>query len=290
MKSEAARSMYLRPRTLSEACEMLATRRAQILSGGTDVFPALVDRPSPEAVLDLSAIGELRGIEQDEDSIRIGARTTWSDLARADLPPAFDALRAAAREVGSVQIQNVATIAGNLCNASPAADGVPPLLVLDAEVELASGAGIRVLPLSDFLLGNRRTARRPDEILSAVIVPRTSAGGRSGFVKLGSRRYLVISIAMVAARIVTDAAGRIAGAAIAVGSCSAVAQRLPTLEAALLGMPADGALGSVPQAEHLAPLAPIDDVRGSAAYRLDAARELIGRALALCGPELAHAA
>jgi CO/xanthine dehydrogenase FAD-binding subunit len=282
--------MYLRPSTLSEACEVLAQRPAQILSGGTDVFPALIDRPPPDAVLDISAIDELRGIEQDKGSIRIGARTTWSDLARADLPPAFDALRAAAREVGSVQIQNVATLAGNLCNASPAADGVPPLLVLDARIELASGAGLRFLSLSEFLLGNRRTARRPDEIVSAVIVPRASAAGVSAFVKLGSRRYLVISIAMVAARIAVDDAGRIQEAAIAVGSCSAVARRLPGLETTLLGMPASHGHRSLVTAEHLSPLSPIDDVRGSATYRLDAARELIGRALDLCLPEHADAA
>ena len=282
--------MYLRPSTLSEACEVLANRPAQILSGGTDVFPGLVDRPSPDAVLDLSAIGELRGIVHEDAAIRIGARTTWSDLAKADLPPAFDALRSAARTVGSIQIQNVATIAGNLCNASPAADGAPPLLVLDAAVELASRAGLRRLSLSEFLLGNRRTARRPDEILSAVIVPRDAATGASAFVKLGSRRYLVISIAMVAARLVTDDAGRIEQAAIAVGSCSAVARRLPGLEEALVGQAAAVGVGQVLRAEHLAPLSPIDDIRGSAAYRLDAARELIGRALDGCCGARAHAA
>ena len=99
------------------------------------------------------------------------AATTWSEIAAANLPPAFDALRQAAREVGSIQIQNRGTIAGNLCNASPAADGVPPLLALDAAVELASANGTRQLPLSEFITGYRRTARQPDEILSAVIVP-----------------------------------------------------------------------------------------------------------------------
>jgi CO/xanthine dehydrogenase FAD-binding subunit len=282
--------MYLRPSTLAEACEVLAERPVQILSGGTDVFPALVDRPAPESVLDISGLQELRGIRQTEGEIRIGARTTWSELARADLPPAFDALRAAAREVGSIQIQNVATIAGNLCNASPAADGAPPLLVLDAQVELASRTGSRRVNLSDFLLGNRQTARRRDELLSAIIVPRASATGRSAFVKLGSRRYLVISIAMVAVRLVTDRSGRISKAAIGVGSCSAVAQRLTALEAALVGAPAEPGLASYVRPAHLAPLSPIDDVRGSAAYRLEAARELVGRALDLCRPERADAA
>ena len=281
--------MYLRPSTLKEACEVLAQRPVQILSGGTDMFPSLVDRPAPEAVLDISGIGELRGVTQSESEIRIGARTTWTELARTDLPAGFDALSAASREVGSIQIQNVATIAGNLCNASPAADGVPPLLILDAEVELASRTGLRRLPITDFVLGNRRTARRADEIVSAIVVPRASAGGRSAFVKLGSRRYLVISIAMVAARLTIDD-GRVAAAAIAVGSCSAVGQRLPGLEADLTRRAADDDLGALLREEHLAPLSPIDDLRGSAAYRLEAARELISRALDLCRPERAHAA
>jgi CO/xanthine dehydrogenase FAD-binding subunit len=281
--------MYLRPSTLSEACEVLAQRPVQILSGGTDVFPVLVDRPTPDAVLDISGVAELRGIV-DDGEIRIGARTTWAEIARAALPPAFSALQAAAREVGSVQIQNVATLAGNLCNASPAADGVPPLLVLDASVELASRTGRRRLGLAEFLLGNRRTERRPDEILSAVIVPRERAVGRSAFVKLGSRRYLVISIAMVAARIATDPAGRVADAAVAVGACSAVAQRLTGFEARLVGRDIRESLADLLEPEHLAQLSPIDDVRGSAAYRLEAARVLVARALDLVLAEPAHAA
>src|SRR6185312_12387938 len=107
-------------------------------------------------VVDLSALATLRGIRFERDHIRIGGRTTWTDIIRADLPPAFAGLQAAAREVGSVQIQNSGTIAGNLCNASPAADGVPPLVAFDAEVELISQRGTRRLPLAQFITGNRR--------------------------------------------------------------------------------------------------------------------------------------
>lgn len=209
----------------------------------------------------------------------IGAGTTWTELLRADLPPAFDALKLAAREVGSIQIQNRGTVAGNLCNASPAADGVPPLLALDTEIELASSRGRRVLPLSDFIQGNRQTARQPDELLVALRIPRASTAGISHFLKLGARSYLVISIAMVATRLVLDETGRIMEAAIAVGACSAVAQRLRRLETALIGRHAgDEALAAVadwPFDE----LSPIDDVRASAAYRRRAAAELVRRAL-----------
>jgi CO/xanthine dehydrogenase FAD-binding subunit len=191
--------MYLRPSSLDQAVHALAVHRGRILSGGTDVFPALGDRPLDDPVIDISDLAEISGISLAADHVRIGGRTTWSEVIAAPLPPCFDALKAAAREVGSVQIQNLGTVGGNLCNASPAADGVPPLLALDAAVELTSAAGRRVLPLEEFMTGNRKTLRRDDELLTAVIVPRTIDRGRSAFLKLGARRYLVISIAMVAA-------------------------------------------------------------------------------------------
>ena len=126
--------MYLRPSTVEEAVAALAASGAKILAGGTDFYPALGDRPLKVPVLDITAIAELTGIRSASSLLRIGARTSWTDIAKADLPPAFDGLKAAAREVGSIQIQNAGTIGGNLCNASPAADGVPPLLTLDASV------------------------------------------------------------------------------------------------------------------------------------------------------------
>jgi CO/xanthine dehydrogenase FAD-binding subunit len=230
-------------------------------------------------VLDINALSGLRGVSDDGGHIVIGARTPWTAIAHADLPPTFDALKAAAREVGSIQIQNVGTVAGNLCNASPAADGVPPLMVLDAEVELRSAGGTRRLPLQKFILGNRKTALRPGEMVTAIRIPNVSAQGASAFVKLGARRYLVISIAMAAVRLVVGSDGRVMEAAVAVGSCSAVAQRLPALEAALVSRAADISLGAAIEAEHLAGLAPIDDVRGSREYRIEAAREIIARAL-----------
>jgi CO/xanthine dehydrogenase FAD-binding subunit len=173
-------------------------------------------------------------------------------------------------------------VAGNLCNAPPAADGVPPLLALDADVELVSRTGTRRLPLRDFIVGNRKTARRPDEMLARVIVPRGLDDARSAFLKLGSRRYLVISIVMVAAVVQVDEAGSVAQARVAVGSCSVVAQRLLALEKDLLGARATVGLGALVSPEHLAPLSPIDDVRATATYRRDAALTLVKRALAAC--------
>lgn len=273
--------MFLRPRTLSEAVEALTAPDARILAGGTDFYPALGDRQVAVPVIDITAIPELSGITVTDREVRIAGRTSWSEVIAAPLPRCFDALKAAAREVGSIQIQNRGTVAGNLCNASPAADGVPPLLALDAEVELISRAGTRRLPLAAFITGNRRTERRADEIVTAVIVPR-SIDGPSCFLKLGARRYLVISIAMVAAVIEAGGDGRVLQARIAVGACSAVAQRLTELERTLTGARAGPGIGRLVTPRHLSGLSPIDDVRATAAYRRDAARILVARALEQC--------
>ena len=274
--------MYFRPRTLQEAVHTLATHGGHILSGGTDFFPALGDRPAPSPIVDISALGEIRGISIEPDHIRIGGLTTWTEVIRSPLPRCFDALKSAAREVGSIQIQNRGTVAGNLCNASPAADGVPPLLALDADLELVSTSGMRRIPLCNFIVGNRKTLRRPDEMLSALIVARKLDDARSTFRKLGARRYLVISIAMVAAVVQTDQADRVIEARVVVGSCSVRAQRLAQLERDLVGARATLGWGSVVTQKHLTGLSPIDDVRATAEYRLDAARTLVERALEDC--------
>src|SRR5689334_19111108 len=188
---------YLRPHSLDEALSALA-RPHTVLAGGTDFYPARVGRSIDEDVLDIGGIGDLRGISEGEAGWRLGATTTWSELIEADLPPLFDGLKQAAREVGGRQIQNAGTIAGNLCNASPAADGVPCLLALDAEVEIA-GPRSRRLPLRQFITGVRTTALARGELVVAIHVPRARHDARSAFLKLGARRYLVISITMAAA-------------------------------------------------------------------------------------------
>ncbi len=277
-----ANAPYTKPRTLDEAVSLLAAGDALILSGGTDFYPALGDRVLRDPVVDVSALGELRGVSRESDHFRIGGLTTWTDVIRHPLPRCFDALKSAAREVGSVQIQNRGTVAGNLCNASPAADGVPPLLALDAAVELASRSGLRRMQLADFLVGNRKTQRRSDELLTAVLIPREVEDAFSAFLKLGARRYLVISISMVAVVVKTDDKGKVLDARIAVGSCSAVARRLRGLEHDLVGVSLRDGLGRLVNAEHLASLSPIDDVRATAEYRKDASLLLVQRALDSC--------
>ena len=286
---------YLRPTGLDEALGVLTSGGPGgspwvVLAGATDHYPARVGRLPDEDVLDVTAIGGLRGIQAAGAAHGaaggwwIGALTTWTDLVEAPLPPLFDGLKAAALAVGGLQIQARATIAGNVCNASPAADGVPNLLAMDAVVALASERGPRTVPIAEFITGNRRTVRAADELVTGFIVPAPPSGTtmRSTFEKLGSRAYLVISIAMVAAIAEVDADGGIARARIAVGACSEVAQRLPGLEAALAGASSTEvvtSIGDVVRPEHFAHLSPIDDVRGTAAYRREAAAELVRRAL-----------
>ncbi len=271
---------YLRPASLESALAALAARPLAILAGGTDFYPARVGRAVEEDVLDITAVAELRGIREANGHIRIGAATTWTELVEAPLPRQLDGLKLAAREVGGVQIQNAGTIAGNLCNASPAADGIPALLALDAEVELRAASRLRTVPLGAFVLGNRKTACAPDELVTAVLMPKWSERARSTFLKLGARKYLVISIAMVAAAVDVAADGTIVRCGIAVGACSAAARRLEALEKELLGRRLAPELAALVSARHLAPLAPISDVRGTAEYRSDAAVTLIRRALA----------
>lgn len=271
---------YLRPDSLKDALAGLATGSRTILAGGTDYYPARVGQPLDDDLLDITAIDALRGIAVGDDVFRIGALVTWSDLAGAGLPAAFDGLRGAARQIGGLQVQNAGTVCGNVCNASPAADGVPNLLVLEASVELASATAIRTLPVHAFITGNRTTQRRADELVTALIVPAPPEGARSRFEKLGARSYLVISIAMLACLIAPASDGTVAVARIAVGACSMVAQRLARLEEALRGQRIGPELADIPERGHLAPLAPIDDVRGTADYRSDAVLTLIRRALA----------
>jgi CO/xanthine dehydrogenase FAD-binding subunit len=276
---------YFRPTDLDEALANLRGGGVTVLAGGTDFYPARVGRPLDEDMLDITAIEGLRAITGDEAGYRIGALTTWTDLRDADLPPWFDGLKQAAREIGGVQVQNAATIVGNICNASPAADGVPPLLTLDAVVELARHGATRRVPLGQFITGNRATLCGADELVTGLSIPPPAHPARAVFAKLGGRRYLVISIVMVAALIEIDDTGRVAAARVAIGACAATALRLPALEDALCGLAAGPGLAAAVTPAHLAPLSPIDDMRGAAGYRRDAALTLTRRALAALGDD-----
>ena len=270
---------YLRPTSLDDALAALADRPWTMLAGGTDVYPANVGHPISDDILDVTGLPSLREISVADGLVRIPALATWTDVVRVELPPAFDGLKMAARSIGGIQIQNRGTLAGNLCNASPAADGVPNLMALDATVELSSTGGRREVAVGEFVIGNRRTVRQPDELVTAILVPEPSPTARSTFLKLGSRAYLVISIASVAVVVDVGADGRVASARIVVGACSEVPRRTEVAEARLVGEVAAPSLTAAIEATDLAVLAPIDDVRGTADYRRDVAVSLVRRAV-----------
>ena len=264
---------YLRPTTLEAALQALADHKRSVLAGGTDHFPLRANRPRDESVLDITGLPDLRLITPRDDGWWIPCLATWTSILTTLLPACFDGLKIAARQVGGRQIQNAGTVVGNICNASPAADGVPCLLALDASVELASASGRRSVRLADFITGPRCSLIRPDELVLGLHVP--TQDGVASFEKLGGRAYLVISIVMVAAWARLDQ-GRIVAARIAVGACGPRATLLPSLAAALIGQrPASAEIDP----RHLEALTPIDDIRAPADYRKTAALELIRRAI-----------
>ncbi|MFK7880235.1 FAD binding domain-containing protein [Roseobacter sp.] len=268
------RHLYQRPERLEDALAILASGNWQVVAGCTDVFPATQRKLLDGPTLDITGIASLRGIDRTDDGFRVGATTTWTDIIKADLPVAFDGLKLAACEVGAMQIQNRGTLAGNLCNASPAADGVPPLLTLDAEVEIRRTDATRRMPLAAFITGPRETALHAGELVTAIRIPKASLQGHGHFRKLGARKYLVISVAMTAARI-TLQDGVITQAALAIGSCGPVATRLPKVEAQLIGQVYDPDVITDLIVESA--INPIDDIRADAFYRNVSAAELLRR-------------
>jgi len=263
---------------LETALNYLDSTQAKILSGGTDYYPGLNDALPDRQLLNIGRIAGLDSISLKDGYWRIGSAVSWSQLINTTLPPCFDCLKQAGREVGSVQIQNAATLVGNICNASPAADGVPALLVLDTQVELSSVDGRRVVPLSDFIVGVRKTILSNNELVTALLIPNAQHNDYSNFVKLGSRTYLVISIVMCAIRIGVNANNTITEARIAVGACSPVACRLPLLEKELVGLTCDvETMTHFGTAAHVQSLTPITDVRATAEYRRQATQVLLQR-------------
>ncbi|MEH6403404.1 MAG: FAD binding domain-containing protein [Sneathiella sp.] len=271
---------YFRPEYLSDALTLLSEKKLTVIAGGTDYFPTKVGEPLDDSLLDITAIKSLSGVKQSDDGWHIGPTTTWSEILQTDLPALFDGLKAAAKEVGGRQVQNSGTIAGNICNASPAADSVPVLIALGAIVEISQRKGSTWMAIDDFIVSNRQTKLQSNEILTNIFIPHTDPlRTRSSFYKLGSRRYLVISTVMIAGLIEWNDQFQITNCKIAIGSCSAVAVRLNALEEVLVGLMLSEDLAQKIEVSHLAALTPIDDVRATADYRSSSAFVLVKRML-----------
>jgi CO/xanthine dehydrogenase FAD-binding subunit len=255
----------LTPRSLDEALELKAGRPDALpIQGGTDVMVELnFDRARPEAILNLNEVAQLRGWSRDDGTLRLGAGLTYAEAMEGQVAELLPALAEASRTVGSPQIRNRGTIGGNLGTASPAGDALPPLLVEGAEVELAKTGATRTVALTEFLVGPKKNALADDELIVAVRL--TPSKSRQTFMKVGPRNAMVIAVCSLALAVDREREEIRA----AYGSAGPV----PGL---VTGQLADRA--EFP--ERLAAAAsPIDDVRGTAAYRRHALRVLTARAL-----------
>lgn len=256
----------------------------RFLAGGTDLIIQINrKRCAPRHLIALGGIDELSGIDVSDDEIVLGALTTHKTIEQyAAFAGSLVALAEAARVIGGHQVRNVATIGGNVVNASPAADLLPPLLVLDAAVLLAGGRGSRRVPIAQFLRGPGTTDRANDELLLGVAFAHPPAASATAFVKAGRRRAMEISIVCVAALLALDEAGRCGTVRIALGAVGPTALRASEAERALQDCePTPEALR---EAGRLAAAgsAPISDVRASAEYRRMLVQALVPRALQRC--------
>ena len=271
-----------RPATVEEALVLLAAKdRPMPIAGGTDLYVGLNDgKPRATRYLDLSRLKSLRGIQDSPAGLRMGALTTYTDLRRSNAVKKFaPVLQAVSRDVGAVAIQNRGTIGGSLGNASPASDPAPVLMALDAWVELASREQTRSVPLSEFFTGYRKTEARPDELIAAVLVPRSSVKGwKVWYRKVGTRRAQAISKVVVAGALKLEK-GKVAGARLSFGSVAATTVRARNAEAAILGEKLDAATILRAQEALVRDFTPIDDIRSTAEYRMHVARNLLAAML-----------
>ena len=276
---------FLQPRSLPDALAIMAERPDAVpIAGGTDVMVELnFDRRRPEAILDLTRVPELGAWDRSDGGVRVGAGVTYT-RAIAELAGDLPGLAIAARTVGSPQIRNRGTIGGNLGSASPAGDCHPPLLAVGAEVEVASAGGARRVPIDEFFTGPKQSALAPDELICAVHLP--AASGPQQFAKIGTRNAMVIAVCSFG--LALDPAGGRVGTGI--GSAGPTPLRAGEAEEFL-----EGVLSSEDLWSSRAPLGeaavarfgelvaaaarPIDDVRGTAAYRSHALGVLARRTL-----------
>jgi CO/xanthine dehydrogenase FAD-binding subunit len=275
----------LRPRSFSAAAALLAEHgsTALLVAGGTDTLPRLdAGAVPPEHWIDVSAVGEGRDIEVQGDTLRIGALVSFQAMAASPaLAAALPALHQAANIMGSLQIRTRGTLGGNLCNASPAGDAIPPLVVAGAEVHLVTADNERWLPIGDFLLGPGRSALEPGEVVAGVRCP-VVPGTVSAFVRVGARAHHVITKASAAiACRVED--GALHDVRFALGAVAPTVIRAPAVEAILEGQRPDAQLVARAALASAATARPIDDVRSTVVYRREACRQLVGIILEKAG-------
>ncbi len=270
------------PRSLGEALEALAEGGvvSAPLAGGTNLLVDLRARRADVArLVSLARLDELKGIARKDGHVSLGGRATVSDLLRQPMvSEQAPALAAAAANFGGALVRNAATVAGNVCYGSPAADLVPPLLVMDAEVVLASTEGTRTLPLDGFYLGLRETACRAHELVTEIRWPAAEPGSTSLFYKLGLRKGDAVAVVAVAVALAAEG-GKCTRARIALGAVAPVVKRAPAAEALLAGERLTPAAIAEAARRAAGECEPIDDIRASAQYRRRTVEALTRRLL-----------
>ena len=260
---------YFEPRTIKEAIELLTKygNEAKVLAGGTDLIVRMKQRfIEPKYVINIKKIKELSFIEDRGDYLAIGAATKLREIEKSGIVKRkFTALYEAVRSMAGVQIRNMATIGGNLCNASPAADTAPPLLVLNASLKLVSREGEREIPITEFFLGPRKTALKSNELLKEIVIPYEPGCGAS-FIKLGRRNSFTLSVVAVATLVKVEE-NKFKDVRIALNSVAPIPVRAREAEKYLKGK--EVSLSNIVGAAKLVlhDISPISDVRASAEYR-----------------------
>ena len=273
------------PKTLPEAYLRLQelNGRARLLAGGTDLMVQLHDHLGvAPAYLNIWSLNELRGIEEVDDHLRLGALTTHTQMIKSPLVKQFcPILIEAAKTVGGVQIQNRGTLGGNIVNASPAGDTLPILAACEAQLELGSHRGIRVVAFNEFYTGYRQTILAPDELVVAVRLPKISPNAKLFFQKVGSRQALVISKVVMAGKAEVDHEKRIRSIGLGLGSVAPIVIRLRKTEALLQNQVLTEALIENARQTVGQEIKPITDIRSTEHYRRTIAGNLVEKFLRL---------
>jgi carbon-monoxide dehydrogenase medium subunit len=273
----------LQPRSLGEALKAKREygEKAKLLAGGTDLMVLLKERKlKTEAVISLRHLHELNFIRENREGVTLGALVSHTDVATsAVVRRRFPDLAEACLQIGAKQIQNLGTVGGNLCNASPAADTAPPLFLLDAVLALASTDGERRVPIHEFFVGPRKTVLKADEILKEIFIPKISGRRGATYLKLGRRQAMEIAIVGLGMAIHLNGSDQIVSECrIAMGSVAPTVLRARSAEAVLREKEITGDLVDEVAAVAADAARPISDVRASAEYRLDMIRVLCRQA------------
>lgn len=274
---------YLSPTTVDECLRLMKSHRDKsyrLLAGGTDLVVRMKENvEKPRVLIDLSRVKELARIEERASTIHLGAMVTFGRIISSELlNQQASVLVAACQRMGSPQIRSRATLGGNIANASPAGDSIPPLLALDASLELQSPSGSRIVPLETFFRGPGQTILAPDELIIGIQFPKPAPGEKGFFLKLGQRRAVSISKISIAGQLLLEKS-HIAWIRIAYGAVASTPLRAHNVEDFLRGKALTGA--TIQQAAEIAPdiIAPITDIRSTESYRRKMSSVLLRRGL-----------